>query len=109
MLSLAGILLIHYSIIYANNNDSYYPFYIPILISYLTISIYTYTHSLLGLLHVHEQRSIHRDIKAGNILLSSSGKAMLSDFGISTKLTGADARRKTGLDLILCTYTILYT
>jgi serine/threonine protein kinase len=36
-----------------------------------------------------------KDIKAGNILLSSRGKAMLSDFGVSTQLTDSN-RRRTG-------------
>ena len=51
--------------------------------------------SALGLLHIHEQHAIHRDIKAGNLLLSSSGKVMLSDFGVSTKLTDTLVRRNT--------------
>jgi len=38
---------------------------------------------LLALHHIHGRRMIHRDIKSGNILLSSSGLIKLGDFGFS--------------------------
>lgn len=38
---------------------------------------------LLALHHIHGRRMIHRDIKSGNVLLSSSGLIKLGDFGFS--------------------------
>ena len=39
--------------------------------------------SLLGLEHAHNNNVLHRDIKPGNILLSNTGEAKLSDFGLA--------------------------
>lgn len=52
---------------------------------------------LQALAYFHEQGQIHRDIKAGNILMDGHGNIYLADFGVSSSLrVGKTAKTLTG-------------
>ncbi|KAG1378892.1 hypothetical protein G6F61_005435 [Rhizopus arrhizus] len=51
--------------------------------------------ALEGIIYLHKNGHIHRDVKAGNLLMDNQGAVLLSDFGVSSSLTENSEIRKT--------------
>eukprot|EP01095_Lingulamoeba_sp_RSL-Kostka_P010853 TRINITY_DN3990_c0_g2_i1.p1 TRINITY_DN3990_c0_g2~~TRINITY_DN3990_c0_g2_i1.p1 ORF type:complete len:684 (-),score=238.63 TRINITY_DN3990_c0_g2_i1:81-2132(-) len=58
-------------------------------ISYITAA------TVDGLAYLHENKIIHRDIKAANILLNEQGIAKIADFGVSKQLNNTLSKKNT--------------
>lgn len=66
---------------------------------------------LLGLLHLHSNKKLHRDIKPGNMLCNHRGIVKLSDFGIIAELSSSAAKCETfvGTTVYMVSYALSYS
>lgn len=56
---------------------------------------YVCKHLCEALVYIHENKVIHRDLKAGNVLLTMEGGVKLADFGVSAKNKNTYDKRGT--------------
>lgn len=48
-----------------------------------------------GLLHLHENNVIHRDVRGSNVLMTKDGEIKICDFGLSRDTRTTEGKRKT--------------
>ncbi|KAM9308116.1 myosin-IIIa [Gastrophryne carolinensis] len=61
------------------------------------IIAYILHEALMGLKHLHNHKTIHRDVKGNNILLTTDGGVKLVDFGVSAQLSNTRLHRNTSV------------
>lgn len=61
---------------------------------------YVVYQTLVGLIYMHDNHIIHRDIKSDNLFLNSKAEIKLGDFGYAAQLTKERARRKSKVGTI---------
>ncbi|KAJ1986717.1 hypothetical protein H4R33_003203 [Dimargaris cristalligena] len=56
---------------------------------------YTIHQLLQGLVYLHSESKIHRDIKCANVLVNSDGRVKFADFGVAAQLSEQKSKRMT--------------
>ena len=46
-----------------------------------------------GIAALHRSGTLHRDLKPGNVMVTTTGRVVILDFGIASEITTTDTRR----------------